>query len=592
MRVRHVSVKNFRGIKDLSWSLNSRLVCVIGPGDSRKSTALDAVGLALSPKWNVSLHDGDFYACDITQPIEIEVTVDDLTDDHLKENELGHWVRGVSPAGEIHDEPEADDSPAVTIRLTVDESLEPHWVLVKDAMADPRAISAKQRASLGVSELDDRSASHLKWSPGSALAALSGLADVSGMLAGAHRQARQAVFDNPTQTITDGATLAGDLSKAFGSSKMTKPRPGLDPAAASRGGGLVLHDGVVPTTQSGLGSQRLASIAFQLAAFSDRSVVLVDEVELGLEPHRLSYLLTKLRARAADGHGQVILTTHSPLVVEAVECAELSIARCTDGQVAISSLPPEIEDMKTAEPQATVRSGPSAMLASRIVVCEGKTEVGLARALVKAWHDEDPGVVALAGCVFRNGDGGQAPVKARCLASLGYPVALLVDNDLTGAEKTAYDARLGEAVAAGVELTQWPLSQAIEDQLTAELPKAALDALLGLAVEFDDTADSESAVRTAVSARLGGNVLTGLTIDQWIADSGKPESDVRAAVGRTAHIKKWFKDETKGERLGLILLDHIEALDPNESVRQAVASLKSFATGSTAVVEDTAPDAG
>ena len=57
--VRHVSIRNFRGIKALDWSVPTRLTCLIGPGDSTKTTVLDAVELALSPKWNVQIDDAD-----------------------------------------------------------------------------------------------------------------------------------------------------------------------------------------------------------------------------------------------------------------------------------------------------------------------------------------------------------------------------------------------------------------------------------------------------------------------------------------------------------------------------------------------------
>ncbi|MBR4341287.1 MAG: AAA family ATPase [Lachnospiraceae bacterium] len=49
MRLKHVSIKNFRGIKqaDLTFPDEQRLVCLIGPGDSTKSTILTAIHYAL-----------------------------------------------------------------------------------------------------------------------------------------------------------------------------------------------------------------------------------------------------------------------------------------------------------------------------------------------------------------------------------------------------------------------------------------------------------------------------------------------------------------------------------------------------------------
>ena len=46
MRITNLDVQNFRGIKkcSIAFPLNTRLVCLIGAGDSTKSTLLKAIG--------------------------------------------------------------------------------------------------------------------------------------------------------------------------------------------------------------------------------------------------------------------------------------------------------------------------------------------------------------------------------------------------------------------------------------------------------------------------------------------------------------------------------------------------------------------
>ena len=62
MQIVEVDIKNFRGIKTFKQSFyNKKLVCLIGRGDSGKSTILDAIAYALSPNWNVPFNDNDFY---------------------------------------------------------------------------------------------------------------------------------------------------------------------------------------------------------------------------------------------------------------------------------------------------------------------------------------------------------------------------------------------------------------------------------------------------------------------------------------------------------------------------------------------------
>ncbi len=94
MRLRRVEVERFRGIKELRWDLAGDFICLIGPGDSTKTTILDAIELALSPRWNLSFDDADFYDADTEKPLTITVTVGDLPEELKSEAKYGLWARG------------------------------------------------------------------------------------------------------------------------------------------------------------------------------------------------------------------------------------------------------------------------------------------------------------------------------------------------------------------------------------------------------------------------------------------------------------------------------------------------------------------
>ncbi len=53
---------------------------------------------------------------------------------------------GSRQTGTVVDEPEDGTEPALTVRFTVDASLEPEWHLVKDALPDPRPVRSGVRA--------------------------------------------------------------------------------------------------------------------------------------------------------------------------------------------------------------------------------------------------------------------------------------------------------------------------------------------------------------------------------------------------------------------------------------------------------------
>ncbi|HID9189338.1 TPA: AAA family ATPase [Serratia marcescens] len=91
----------------------------------------------------------------------------------------------------------------------------------------------------------------------------------------------------------------------------------MDAHAVSIGdGAIALHNAAgVPLRSLGTGSSRLLVAGMQRAAAQRASVALVDEVEYGLEPHRLTRLLNSLGARETPPPLQVFLTTHSPVAV-------------------------------------------------------------------------------------------------------------------------------------------------------------------------------------------------------------------------------------------------------------------------------------
>src|SRR5688572_25465901 len=99
MRVQHLSVRNFRGIRELDWTLDARFAVLIGPGDAGKSTVLDALALATSPQWNPAVSDADFSGGDTSHPIVIEVTCSELPAPLIREDRFGHWLRGVGQDG-------------------------------------------------------------------------------------------------------------------------------------------------------------------------------------------------------------------------------------------------------------------------------------------------------------------------------------------------------------------------------------------------------------------------------------------------------------------------------------------------------------
>ena len=139
MQIRQIKVRNFRGIAALDWNPAHSFCCLIGPGDSGKSTLLDAAEAALSSRW-FSFTEPDFLGCDAANAITIEATVGELSRALMSDERFGLCIRGWTATGELRDEPEDGDETVLTVRLTVDATLEPAWELVCDRIEDTRTL--------------------------------------------------------------------------------------------------------------------------------------------------------------------------------------------------------------------------------------------------------------------------------------------------------------------------------------------------------------------------------------------------------------------------------------------------------------------
>lgn len=285
MQIRHIKVAHFRGIEFLDWKPGAPFCCLIGPGDSGKSTVLDAVEAALSSRW-FAFTEPDFLACDTTRPIVIETTVGELSKALKSDERLGLYVRGWTSAGELRDEPEDDDEPVLTVRLTVDASMEPVWELICDRVDDPRTLSNRDRALFGLVRLAGEDARHLAWGQGSVLSRLTGdTHEASTRLAQAYKAARENAKLDEIESLANAAEKAEGFAKGLGAYVEGSYEPGLELGRSGLSScSIALQDDGVPLRLAGLGTRRLATLAIQKSAISEGAIVLVDEIEHGLEP--------------------------------------------------------------------------------------------------------------------------------------------------------------------------------------------------------------------------------------------------------------------------------------------------------------------
>jgi len=564
--IHHLSVQNFRGIKSLDWHIGNRTVCLIGPCDSTKTTILNAIDMALAPRWNIIFSDPDFHKSNTGQPIIIEATVGELPEELIKQDKFGLYLRGYSTKEKtIHDDPLDEDEQVLTIQLQVDQSLEPQWTVIKTSNPEPKPISWRNRELLGVAVLGDEVERDLTWSRGSALARLTEINSSAQIIAVANREARKAVADMDLEEWKKISEQAHKLAKEFGV-PVSQLNPGLDVKAIRFGQGvLALYDNDVPLQMFGLGSKRLAALAIQEAAIGKSSIILIDEIEHGLEPHRIRRLL-KLICEGRK-QGQVLLTSHSPTPVLALPIRHLNFSQCQNGEVRILECEPDSEN----ELQAVVRSCPLSVFAKKIIVCEGKTEEAFCRELNNFWTQRHYGEsMELLGAVAVEGNGIPASSKATFqFAKLGYNVIYLGDSDrpLDPSEQTLKDT--------GAEVLLWPDSMCIEQRVAADIPWQLLQELIKTATEIKSEQSVIDSMKTEL-AKLGGDQakIVSLNLDDWLS-SGIDELIIRSSIGNAAKVSCWFKNLNEGKLLADLVIKSLSKI-PESSLYKNIKKLEDW----------------
>lgn len=538
-RIRKIEIRNFRGIKEFAWLPTAGINCLIGPGDSGKSSVLDAIDMCLGARRNVQLTDADFHNLDVTIPIEITLTIGELNDALKGLDAYGMYLRGFDPAtGTIEDEPERSAETVLTLSLKVTSDLEPAWALISDratAQDQSRNLNWADRVRLAPTRIGAVAEYNLGWRRGSVLNRLSEeRPDASAALIKATREARTTFGDEAGEQLGETLALVLQTANELGVPIGSEARAMLDAHSVSFSGGTIsLHDeGGVPLRGLGTGSARLLVAGLQRVAAEQSTIILVDELEHGLEPHRIIRLLGSLGAKEKDPPLQAFVTTHSPVALRELSGSQLFVMRHVNEQHQAHVVGTD-DDI-----QSTIRLFPDAFLAPSVVVCEGASEVGLVRGLDlyrTANGETSIGALGVSLVDCGGGDADRPFKRAAALLELGYRVAIIRDDDTvpTKAIEQAFKD-------AGGTVISWRDRRTLEDELFLSLSDNGIGGLVERAIELhgeeliDDHIKSVSQNATNLEAIQWGYVRDGLAMES------------RAILGKAARIRKsgWFKSVT------------------------------------------------
>lgn len=564
--IHRLIIDNYRGIKHLDCDFgDEKFVILIGRGDSGKSTILNAIHAVLSPSWNMSFNDLDFYKQDLNTPITIEAVVSGLPQEILKDSKFGLYTLP------LEDNDFDPNKLCLRIILTVTDTLEPHWCVRvnSDGQIPDKPISANERALLSVNLIGDYSDNQFAYNRQSPLYSLTKNSIEEGqsievvksrLLRAINETADKkhlAPLNSPLAELRERAILLGLSISEIEARIDIKENP-------YTGNSIALHDGELPFRLRGKGSKRLMSIAIQTELTKSGGIVLVDEIEQGLEPDRIITLLSILKE---TGQGQVFITTHSAHVIIEACWNNLFILSNNQNKRNLYKCPADLESCR--------RLNPHAFFAKRLICCEGKTELGIVRRYNRVIRDTVHKNFSSLGISMINCNGGdQMYTIAMKMKDLGYDVCVFADDDRP---KDLKKKKLA-ATAAGIPLFLCDEGNCIEAQIIQDLPWSALSDLINcpqldfpshniVVDEQIESAISSSEPSMEESKRIRSR-LTDLSIDK----DAEGKFDKK---GRAIKKKEWFKHIPGGEFLGELIIKNWEKLEYS-TTRRNLDNLKKW----------------
>ncbi len=379
-----ISIQRFRGIHSLQWMPAAGMNVILGGGDVGKTTVLEAIALLLSPSNTAVISEADYWARDSAQEFVIEaiMSLPEATGMGSQNTFAWPWAwngqDAVAPSADGEGDQPVPGEPVYRVRVRGTTELELAWeVMQPNDEFDHFSTAVRRRIGLVRMSADERNDRDLRLVYGSALDRL--LADnalrarigkeVAGLnLHDSLNDKGKEAIESLDARMVDAA-LPSDLKLGLTTSQ------GLSIGALI--GLMATKNGVaLPLSSWGAGTRRMAALEIASSTDKEASVTLIDEIERGLEPYRLRKLINIL----AGQHGQIFLTTHSPV---AISCAEDAHLWYLDSQGSIGALPRD-----KIGPQQ--KRDPETFLARVAVIAEGPTEVGFLQYLLEKAFEGNP----------------------------------------------------------------------------------------------------------------------------------------------------------------------------------------------------------
>lgn len=541
--IRRLELTRFRGIESLVWSPAPGVNIILGGGDVGKSTLLEAITLLFYPTNGYVLSDTDYFNRSVENELAIEAVMSLPESTGIHDQTWTAWPWEWDGQNAVLPDPEGDGpvrDPVYRARVRGTSELDLAYELIQpdgSVVSFPAAL--RRRIGLVRLSADDRSDRDLRLVRGGALDRLledralraklgrhlahDGLED---HLSDEARTRLQALDTN----LTD-RRLPHELGLGFVGG------PGVSINALV---GLTssLNGVAMPLTSWGAGTRRLSALAIADNLQDGAPIIVIDEIERGLEPYRQTALMRALTRRPS----QTMVTTHSGFAITAASEASLWYLDSAG----------RIGELQNDKVGALRQRDPAALISRLTVIAEGITEVGFLEVLLERLLVED---WTAYGLYIADGGGNDRVLQLlEGLLSGGVRFAGMADREVGNPNPARWDR---VARSLGDRLFRWE-DGCLESNV---LPLFGVQRLQTLITDPDNRKTGQR--RRSLIERL--RLVPEATLDEIAAAAGDRlmQVIVEAALGTVpddiagdeqrgmfkGHAQQWFKSRAGGREL-------------------------------------------
>jgi len=230
----------------------------------------------------------------------------------------------------------------------------------------------------------------------------------------------------------------------------------------------------------------------------------------------------------------MFITTHSQNVIIELDHSNLYLVKSGSNTLI------EFE----TDLQACIRKHPQAFFGSKIVVCEGATELGICKALNQYRIDSGLKNSSSKGVCFVDGVGHNQISYSKAFNASRFKCAMFCDSD-----DAATNTAKPDLITSGIKIFDWEDRNSTEQQLFKNIPWAGLLELIVLAKEIK----SEQSINDSIESKHQELYSSSANITQ-------DNIEIRHVLGLVSGSKKWFKSVSYGILIGDIIFKQFTQL--------------------------------